>query len=168
MDLICQHIIIVIKDGRKHGRKKTHKKLRLSLPENCVVCITNVAGPVHTDIDHTVNGILHTLTGHIKELLIWALATQIMFSSLWKSTNSVIQYIAYKYFYTCYCSVTCPLWMGLHFWTCALDLPIWCLLCGWLPFMLSHQIAIILVLLCARAGSFCKAVHNELTQWTCC
>jgi len=57
------------------GRKSTHKKLRLSLPGNCIVCILNVAGPVHTAINHTVNGILHALAGHIKELLVWALAT---------------------------------------------------------------------------------------------
>jgi hypothetical protein len=37
----------------------------------------NVAGPVNT-----VNGILHALAGHIKELLIRALETQMTFSSL--------------------------------------------------------------------------------------
>jgi hypothetical protein len=96
IDPICQHIIIIIliiiiiiinliiiliKDGRKQGRKNTHKKLRLSLPGNCIVCIMNVAGTLHTAINHTVNGILHALTGHIKELLIRALETQMTFSS---------------------------------------------------------------------------------------
>jgi len=69
IDPICQHIIIIIiiiliiiliKDGRKQGRKNTHKKLRLSLPGNSTVWVTNVAGPVNT-----VNGILHALAGHI-------------------------------------------------------------------------------------------------------
>jgi hypothetical protein len=83
IDPICQHIIIIIiKDGRKQGRKNPHKKLRLSLPGNYIVFIMNVAGPVHTAFNHTVNGILHAFTGHIKELLIRALETQTMYSSL--------------------------------------------------------------------------------------
>jgi hypothetical protein len=81
IDPICQHIIIIIKDVRKQGRKNPCKKLRLSLPGNYIF-IMNVAGPVHTAFNHTVNGILHALTGHIKELLIRALETQTMFSSL--------------------------------------------------------------------------------------
>jgi hypothetical protein len=86
IDPICQHIIIIIiiiiKDGRKQGRENTHKKLTLSLPRNYIVCIMNVAGPVHTAINHTVNGILHALASRIKELLIRALETQMTFSNL--------------------------------------------------------------------------------------
>jgi hypothetical protein len=63
----------IIKDGRKHGRKNTHKKLRLSLVGNCTICIMNVVGPVCTAINLTINGTVHALTGHIKELLTRAL-----------------------------------------------------------------------------------------------